>query len=83
MKISWIKYEKDEKSFRMPETLGMEVLKLKDPEETDNTIKNLIQKNYNMLILSNEIAGFSQDIIKKYQRDRNISIIIASDKEYK
>ena len=83
MKISWIKYEKDEKSFRMPEILGMEVLKLKDPEETDSTIKDLIQKNYQMLILSNEIAGFSQDIIKKYRKDRNVNIIIATDKEYK
>lgn len=81
MKVSWIKYEKDAKSFRMPETLGFDVFKLQDLEQTDKTIKELIKKDYDTIILSNEVAGFSEDIIKKYQRDKDIKIVISLDKD--
>ena len=82
MKISWIKYEKDNKSFKIPELLGYDVVKLINPEETDKTIEQLIKNEYKTVILSNEIAGFSQNIIKKYKNDENINIIIARGKEY-
>ena len=81
MKVSWLKYGKDDQSFKIPERLGFDVIKLEDPEQTDTTIKELIQKDCKMVVLSNELAGFSEDIIKKYNRDKNISIIIASSKE--
>lgn len=81
MKISWLKYEKDDRSFKVPERLGFDVFKLEDPELTDVTIEELIHKRYDTIILTNELAGFSEDIIKKYSRDRDISIIIARDKE--
>lgn len=79
--MSWIKYEKDETSFRVPEKLGFDVFKLEDPEQADDKIKELIEKRYDTIILTNELAGFSEDIIKKYNRNRNISIIIAKGKE--
>ena len=81
MKMSWIKYEKDDLSFKVPEKLGFDVFKLIVPEETDNKIKELINKNYDFIIVTSEIAGFSEDIIKKYDKDRNVNIIIARDKE--
>ena len=81
MKMSWIKYEKDAKSFRLPEALGFDVFKLQDLEQTDNTIKNLIHQKYDTIILSNEVAGFSEDIIKKYQKDKEIKIVISLDKD--
>lgn len=81
MKISWVKYEKDNKNFKMPEALGFEVFKLKDPEETDKKIEELIVKEYRTVILSNEIAGFSENIIKKYSKNKEINIIIAGKKE--
>lgn len=81
MKISWIKYEKDENSFKMPEALGFDVFKITDPEQTDEKIKELVKQDYRMVVVSNEIASFSEDIIKKYNKDRNINIIIASGKE--
>ena len=52
MKVSWIKYEKDARSFRLPEALGFDVFKLHDLEQTDNTIKNLIKKQYDTIIIS-------------------------------
>ncbi len=81
MKISWVKYEKDDISFKVPERLGFDVFKLEEPEHTDEKLKELINKRYDTIILTNEIAGFSEDIIKKYSKDRNINIIIARDKE--
>ena len=79
--MSWIKYEKDDLSFKVPEKLGFDVFKLIEPEETDNKIKELINKNYDFIIVTSEIAGSSEDIIKKYDKDRNVNIIIARDKE--
>ena len=81
MKMSWIKYEKDARSFRLPEALGFDVFKLQDLEQTDNTIKKLIGQNYDTIVLSNEVAGFSEDIIKKYQKDKEIKIVISLDKD--
>ena len=81
MKVSWIKYEKDARSFRLTEALGFDVFKLQDLEQTDNTIKNLIKKQYDTIIISNEVAGFSEDIIKKYQKDKDIKIVISFDKD--
>lgn len=81
MKMSWIKYEKDNISFNVPEKLGFDVFKLQEPEQADNKIKELIDKRYDTIILTSEIAGFSEDIIKKYNKDRSVSIIIAKDKE--
>lgn len=68
MKISWIKYEKDESSFKIPENLGFDVLKLPDLEKTDETLKKLIDNKYHTIIISNEVAAFSEDLIKKYSR---------------
>lgn len=68
MKVSWIKYEKDEKSFKVPELLGYDVWKLKELEKIDETLKYLIDNKYNTIILSNDVAAFSEDIIKKYSR---------------
>ena len=81
MKISWIKYEKDAKSFRLPEALGFDVFKLSDLEQTDNKIKQLIKQNYDTIVISNEVAGFSEDIIKKYKKDKDIKIVISFDRD--
>ncbi len=81
MKFSWIKYEKDNENFRIPERLGLDVFRLNNPEQVDLKINELIQNRYDTIILSNEIASFSSDIIKKYTKDRDVKIIIARSKE--
>ena len=80
MKISWIKDEKDNKNFAIAERLGMDVHRITNPEEVDRTMEDLVQKNCNTIVLSNEIAGFSEDIIKKYQNNKEINIIISPRK---
>ena len=81
MKISWIKYEKDNKDFRIAERLGMDVYRIKAPEEVDSKMKELINEDYRTIILSNEVAGFSEDIIKKYQNNKDVNIIISPRRE--
>lgn len=77
MKISWIKYYKDKKSFKMIENLGLDVFKVFELEETDEKIKQLVNEQYDTIILSNQVASSSQDIIKKYGKNSNIKIIIS------
>lgn len=80
MRISCIKSEEDDKSFRIFKNLGMDVFELKDLDDTDKKIQELIENDCNTIILSNEVAGFSEDIIKKYSKYDNINIIIAPSK---
>ena len=52
-----------------------------DLEETDNKIKELIQKDYDTIVVSDQVASFSQDMIKKYKNNNDIKIIISLNKE--
>ena len=59
---------------------GMDVYELDDLEKTDEKIKELMNKKYTTIVLSNEVASFSQDIIKKYNKLQDINIIITPGK---
>lgn len=81
MKISWLKYEKDKDSFKLPEALGLDVYKLADLEESDKKIEELIKNDYKTIIISNDVASFSENIIKKYDKNPNVKIVISIDKD--
>ena len=81
MKISWIKYANDAKSFSLPEKLGFDVFKLQDLEQTDKKIEELVKKQYDTIIVSNDVASFSENIIKKYSKNEELNIIISARKE--
>lgn len=81
MRISWLKAKNDDKSFKFQKNIGFDVYEIEDLETTDNKINELVEKNYHTIILSNEIAGFSTDIIKKYAKDDTVNIIIANNKK--
>lgn len=78
MKISFIKYEKQE-NYQIPKILGMHIEEVKEPEEIDKKIQELKNKEYTTIIMPNELASFSSDIISKYQND-SINIIITPSK---
>ena len=80
MKISWIKNENDNKNFQIAERLCMDVYRLKNPEQVDETMKEILKQDCNTIILSNEMAGFSEDIIKKYGDNKDVNIIISPRK---
>lgn len=75
MKISFVKYEK-ESNYQIPKILGMKVKEIQEPEEIDTTIKKLKEEKYTTIIIPNELASFSQDIINKYKYDQTLNIII-------
>ena len=68
MKFVLLKGSNDKKSFRMFESLGAEVERIEDLDDTDNKIKELINKDYRTIIITNEVAGFSESIIKKQSK---------------
>ncbi len=78
MKISWLKTKNDDKSFRVFENLGFDVYKIEEPEYTDKKIAELIKNDCKTIVLSNEIAAFSGDILTKYKTQDDVSIIVAS-----
>lgn len=81
MKWSWLRAKNDDVNFRFQKNIGMDVYEIDDLEKTDELISKLVDKKYNTIVLSNEVASFSSDIIKKYQKDDSINIIIARNKK--
>ena len=78
MKASFIKFEED---YQLPKLLGMNIEEIKEPEEIDNKIKELKKQKYTTIIIPNELASFSQDIISKYKYDPTLNIIIIPSKD--
>jgi len=75
MRISFIKYEKEQK-YGFPKIVGMNVEEIIEPEQVDDKIKELKDKKYTTIIISNELASFSDKIINKYKNDGSINIVI-------
>ena len=80
MKISWVRYKEDD-SFKLFKNLGMDVYDIENLDTVDDKLKELVDKNYQTIILSNEVASFSEDIITKYKKSDDIRIIIAPNKK--
>lgn len=80
MSISWLKYSSDKNSFKIFKAFGMDVFEIEDLDKTDEKIEELIKQDYSTIIVSNEVASFSENIIKKYNKQENINIIIAPGK---
>lgn len=76
LKISWIKYKNDNKSFRFLKNIGMDVVDIEDREDIDTAINSLVSNDYKTIILSSDVAAFSNDIITKYQKSDDINIVI-------
>ena len=80
MKFSCIKGKNDENSFKIIQSLGADVYEINDYDETDNTIKQLVEADYKTIWITNELASFSEDIIKKYAKNNDVKIYITPSK---
>ena len=67
MRISWLKLDNDNKNFKIPTNFGMDVFSVNSTENVDNKIDELIKRNYNTIIVSNDVAGLSEKINREYQ----------------
>ena len=79
MKISWLKLDNDNKSFKIPTSFGMDVFSVNSTENVDNKIDELIERNYNTIIVSNDVAGLSEKINKEYLYNKNVNSVISRD----
>lgn len=75
MKVSFIKYEK-ENIFFLPKLVGVNVEEINEPEKVDEKMIELKNENYTTIVISSELASFSENIISKYKYDENFNIII-------
>ena len=80
MKISFIKYEK-EPNYQIPKLLGMNIEEIKKPEQIDEKIEQLKKEKYTTIVIPNELASFSENIINKYKNDNTLNIIITPTKK--
>lgn len=80
MKISIIKSKKEKETFDLARSVGVNVIELSQSEDVDKTIEELINNDCKNIILTNQVAGFSEDIIKKYVNSKEINIFIAPSK---
>lgn len=79
MKISFIKYEKEE-NFSIAKLFGMNIEEIKEPEQIDEKIEELKEQKYTTIFISDELASFSENIINKYKYDNSLNIIITPTK---
>lgn len=75
MKIAFIKYEKGN-NYKIPKLFGLEVEEIKEPEQIDKKIEELKEKHYTTIVIPNELASFSENVINKYKYNNAINIII-------
>ena len=80
MKISCIKSNKDKKSFKFAELLGIDVYSIERLEDVDNVLDEIVNNKCKTNFISNELAGFSQKIMKEYYNDKDVNIIISKSK---
>lgn len=79
MKISFIKYEKEE-NFPIAKLFGMNIEEIKEPEQIDEKIEELKKQKYKTIVIPNELASFSENIISKYKYDNSLNIVIVPSK---
>lgn len=80
LKISCIKSNKDKKSFKFAELLGIDVYSIERLDDVDNVLDELVNNKCKTIFISNELAGFSQKIMKEYYNDKDVNIIISKSK---
>ncbi len=79
MKISFIKCEKEAK-FKIPELFGINIEEIEKPEQVDEKIEELKEQKFTTIIIQNELASFSEKIIREYKYDKSLNIIIIPSK---
>ena len=80
MSMAVLKFKNDNKIFKFFEIIGADVRTINDLEQTDNSIQELVNNNYTTIFLTNEVAGFSESIVKQYNKTKKVHFIIIPTK---
>lgn len=80
MKVSFIRYKKNNQDYRIAKGFGMDVYDIDNPEQIDNQIEKLKSQNYTTIIITDELASFSENIVSKYKYDNTFNIVITPSK---
>ena len=83
MKISYIKFNEDNRDLKLAKGIGIDVFEIKDPEQIDKQIEKLRNEKYDTIVISNELASFSNNLESKYKNDDKMKIIITPNKRIK
>lgn len=73
----YIKQKKDKGKIFLNESFGVKVIEIDNIEDIDKALEEIEKKGKSTVFISNEMASFSNNIIKKYEKDQNIRIIIS------
>ena len=76
MQISWMKQNKEEEIFKIPERLGLHVETITNADVLDERIRKLRQENCHIFILSKGLAEEGEMVLRKYKKNENVNIII-------
>lgn len=83
MKISFLKYYKNKETFQFAKRLGLDILEIQEPEKIDKVIDHLKEKHYDTIVMEDELASFSENMVYKYKNDNAINIIILPNSKRK
>ena len=83
MKVSFIKYKDDKNSYKIAKMMGLDVYEINTPEEIDKQLEILEKEKYKTIFIPNNLASFSDNIIKRYKNSEDIKIILTPTKENK
>lgn len=72
-----MKYAGDTNHFKWPQMFGMDVIALENLEQVDETLQRLVEEGCQTIIVTDEVASFSEDMIKTYPYQKEVRIIIA------
>ncbi len=73
----YIKGKNEKEKLFLNERFGVKVIEIEDNEKIDTELENILKNGKSTIFISNEMASFSDNIIKKYEKDKNVKIIIS------
>lgn len=74
-KMSFIKSNEDTNNYGMAKMFGVDIFNIDNPENIDSKIDELANK-YKTIIIPDDLASFSQEIIDKYSNNKKTNIVI-------
>lgn len=76
MQISFMKKDKENNMFIIPQKLGMHVETIQNSDTLEKRIRSLRKENCSIFVISNKLAEEGEMVLRKYKKSENVNIII-------